>query len=1032
MFFDDEFGKNKNYGDKKIETKEDFLKKMKKEEEEEKKKKLMQTIEKFFNKYIFISSDNVKDSKIISQLNSLKKYIEKNNFKKEKNEKLSIAAIKTVSDELLKMLNCRSLPNETLFKLLQIIADILYYTNDNSIKKLLIEDVKYVKIFVKLIKGAIFELYFNVKINQIVDKKNQIVNKKFTIFTFLYYLNYIFPTNTKNLIFKNLSRNKSFLYILRIILYNIHLLFERNNIGYDNKKVFFEFCGNISNAIFKMKKKNKNLELNYITYNFLDGLFINYLNNYFNDNDNIIENENSINLNNNNIIIEKLPINIFDFCCNLDINSLSYIKSEIPNKIFIQFFDFIISETNTNKTDNKNLNNGNYLFLFMFIFNKLLDLDLYGYGKEEFLIKINTILEYIFKSYQMKLDNNNNYKNFFDLLIEEDNEEEVKLIIQIIFLSTKLMGIIYMNNSEKKQNEDLYDYFINKFIIKYCPKINDIIINYALKRLVIIYPKLQKDIVGYKSNNNKIILLKETKEEKQDNENIFEVISFVILNQINYRKNFNYIKYQTITNICENLPFNHPFLNSFTYYLISLFNQIITKPNFGDIDMLSNCMIISCLKSLYLLDGDINFIQNKEQVWSNKKLESRLTKGKDKLLFQKIKLIPFIFPLKPRLDIGMKLKKNIKLIIGDYGLINYEILRIPRKSIFAESLIYYMSGDMKSYNRWIITFIDEFGNAEAGIDEGGLYREYIYKLSEEAFTKKEFFEPSQNGLLIPAKNSFAQNDIFNKKGYYIIYQFLGFIVGKAIFDNIKIYPNFSSIFLNNLLGIENSFIDLKEYDSELYKNLVFLKNYEGNVEDLFLNFSITVEENGKYKTIDLIENGNDIPVTNSNKLEYIKKVTDYYLTDQFKDAVKAFRSGIEEIISLELLKLYSGEELRQIIYGFDSDTIDIDDLSKNINYKGFNQEDKEEMQCIIDFFNILSEFKEKEKEKFLFFCTSLKRLPIGGFSNLNPKFTLHKSNSKMPTSSTCANMLHLPILTYNELKEKLLLAINTDVGFYNA
>ena len=257
MFFDDEFGKNKNYGDKKIETKEDFLKKMKKEEEEEKTKKLMQTIEKFFNKYIFISSDNVKDSKIISQLNSLKKYIEKNNFKKEKNEKLSIAAIKTVSDELLKMLNCPSLPNETLFKLLQIIADFLYYTNDNSIKKLLIEDVKYVKIFFKLIKGAIFELYFNVKKNQIVDKKNQIVNKKFTIFTFLYYLNYIFPTNTKILIFKNLSRNKSFLYILRIILYNIHLLFERNNIGYDNKNVFFEFCGNISNAIFKMKKKIK-------------------------------------------------------------------------------------------------------------------------------------------------------------------------------------------------------------------------------------------------------------------------------------------------------------------------------------------------------------------------------------------------------------------------------------------------------------------------------------------------------------------------------------------------------------------------------------------------------------------------------------------------------------------------------------------------------------------------------------------------------------------------------------------------------
>ena len=716
----------------------------------------------------------------------------------------------------------------------------------------------------------------------------------------------------------------------------------------------------------------------------------------------------------------------------MEIYSLSFIKSEIPNNNFLQFFDCIISEINKNLIDNNNLNNGNYLFFFFIIFNKLLDLNLFGFNHEDFLKKIKIILEYIFKSYQMKLDNNNINNIFFDLLIKEHNEEEVKLIIQIIYLSTKIMGIIYMNNSINKKNEDIYDYFINKFIIKYCPKISDIIINYALKRLIIIYPKLQEEIVDYKNNNNKIILFKETIEEKEDNENIFEVISFVILNKINCRTNLSFIEIQTITKIDENLPFNYTFLNKFTNYLISLFNQIITKPYFEDIKALSNCMIISCLKFLYLLDGDFNFIPNKERVWSNQKLVSKLSKGKDKLILEKIKLIPFIFPLKPRLDISMKIKKNVKIIIEDYGLIDYEILRIPRKSIVFKSLFYYVMGNMKSYNRWIITFIDEFGNAEAGIDEGGLYREYIYKLSEEAFSNKEFFEVSQNGLLIPAKNSFDPNDIFIKRGNYIIYEFLGFIVGKAIFDDIKIFPNFSSIFLNNILEIENSFMDLKTYDSELYKNLVFLKNYKGNAEDLSLYFSLTVEENGKHKTIDLIENGNDTPVTNSNKLEYIKKVTDYYLTVQFKDAVEAFRNGIKQIISIDLLKLYTGEELRQIIHGFDNDTIDIDDLSKNINYKGFDKENKEEMQCIIDFFKVLSEFNEKEKEKFLFFCTSLKRLPIGGFSNLKPKFTLDKSNSKMPTSSTCANMLHLPILPYKELKDKLLLAINTDVGFYNA
>ena len=920
------------------------------------------------------------------------------------------------------MLNCRCLSNNTLFNLLQTIVDVLSYTNDNSIKNLLIEDdtMIYTKIFFKLIKKAIYELYFKIK--------NKIVNQKFTIFTFIYYLNYIFPTNTKNLIYRNLSHNTSFLYILTIIIHKVYLILEIKNEEFDNKNIFFEFCGNIANVIIKKRKKNKKYQLNNITYKFLERLLIKYVNSYFNDTVNKIENKNSININNNNNI-EDLPINIFDFCCNLEI-SLSFIK-EMPKKNFLQFYDCIISEINIILKNNNNLNNGNYLFFFFNIFNKLLNLNLYGCNNVEYLKKNNIILEYIFKSYQMKLDSNNINNNFFNLLIKENNEEEVKLMIQIIFLSSKVMGIIYMYNSINKRNEELYDYFINKFIIKYCPKISDIIINYALKRLTIIYPKLQEE-VGYKNNNNKIILFEETTEEKQDNENIFEVISFVIFNKINHRTNISFIEFHTITNINENLPFNNHFLNIFTCYLISLFNQIITKPFFEDIDMLSNCMIISCLKSLYLLDGDFNFIPNKERVWSNKKLVSKISTRKDKLMLEIIKLIPFIFPLKPRLDIGMKFKKNVKTIIENFGLNDYEILRIPRNSILFKSFLYYITGSMKSYNRWIITFIDEFGNAEAGIDEGGLYREYIYKLSEKAFSDKENFEVSQNGLLIPAKKSFGSDDIFTKGFNYLMYEFLGFIVGKAIFDNIKIYPNFSSIFLNNLLEIENSFTDLKAYDSELYKNLVFLKDYKGNAEDLFLTFSLTIEEDGKHKTIDLIENGNDIPVTNSNKLEYIKKVTDYYLTIQFKDAVEAFRNGIRQIMSMELLKLYTGEELRQIIYGFDNDTIDIDDLSKNIIYIGFDKENKEEMQCIIDFFKILSEFNEKEKEKFLFFCTSLKRLPIGGFSNLKPKFTLHKSNSKMPTSSTCANMLHLPILTYNELKEKLLLAINTDVGFYNA
>ena len=358
-------------------------------------------------------------------------------------------------------------------------------------------------------------------------------------------------------------------------------------------------------------------------------------------------------------------------------------------------------------------------------------------------------------------------------------------------------------------------------------------------------------------------------------------------------------------------------------------------------------------------------------------------------------------------------------------------IKIPRESIFNTTFMYYMQNMLSPNRRWIITFIDKLGQVEQGVDAGGLYKEFMYKLSEEAFSSKlGYFEESETGLLLPTRDAVHVDKNYN---YSLTYEFLGFIVGKAIADNIKIFPNFSPVFLNNCLEIENSFIDLKTYDPELYKNLVTLKTYEGDVvNDLGLYFSLTIEKNGKNVTFDLIDGGNNIPVNNENRLTYIKKVTDYYLTYQFKETVHNFTIGMSRVINMDILRLYTGDELRQIIYGFDKDVFTVGDMQLNSNFIGFDMENPKEAQCINDFLKILDEFTQKEKEKFLFFCTSLKRLPIGGFSKLRPKFTVTKSFSAVPTSSTCVNMLKLPILPYNKLKEILLYVINADAGFYYA
>ena len=462
-------------------------------------------------------------------------------------------------------------------------------------------------------------------------------------------------------------------------------------------------------------------------------------------------------------------------------------------------------------------------------------------------------------------------------------------------------------------------------------------------------------------------------------------------------------------------------------------------------------MIILCLKSLYFLDGDINFTPNREEFWNNSELVSKISNTSKVLLLEKIKLIPFIFPLKSRLEIGVKELKRLKeersnsifnmgnhmnyMNYMDEELFEHQLgdvrIKIPRESIFDSTFMYYMQNMLSPYSRWIITFVDKLGQVEQGVDAGGLYKEFMYKLSEEAFSKKlGFFEESETGLLLPTRDSVHVDKNYN---YAATYEFLGFIVAKAISDDIKIFPNFSPIFLNNCLEIENSFTDLKTYDPDLYKSLVTLKTYEGDVEkDLGLYFSLTIEKDGKITNFDLIENGSNIPVKNDNRLTYIKKVTDYYLSFQFKNAVQNFKNGMSKVINMDILRLYTGEELRQIIFGFDKDVFTVGDMQINCSFVGFDLKNETEVQCINDLLKILDGFNQKEKEKFLFFCTSLKRLPIGGFSKLRPKFTISKSYSSVPTSSTCVNMLKLPILPYKKLKDILLYVINADAGFYYA
>lgn len=127
-----------------------------------------------------------------------------------------------------------------------------------------------------------------------------------------------------------------------------------------------------------------------------------------------------------------------------------------------------------------------------------------------------------------------------------------------------------------------------------------------------------------------------------------------------------------------------------------------------------------------------------------------------------------------------------------------------------------------------------------------------------------------DNCLYPNPSSFAAHG----SDHIVLFEFLGRILGKSLFEGITVHPQFAHFFLSFMRGDYNflhQFSDLSTMDVQLYNNLMFLKTYEGDAEELCLTFTVANDDFGGKKEIALIPNGADIPVTNANKHRYIGK-----------------------------------------------------------------------------------------------------------------------------------------------------------------
>ncbi|RPD62864.1 HECT-domain-containing protein [Lentinus tigrinus ALCF2SS1-7] len=324
-----------------------------------------------------------------------------------------------------------------------------------------------------------------------------------------------------------------------------------------------------------------------------------------------------------------------------------------------------------------------------------------------------------------------------------------------------------------------------------------------------------------------------------------------------------------------------------------------------------------------------------------------------------------------------------------------------------------------------ITFVDQWGQEEAGIDGGGVFKEFLTSLCKEVFdTDRGLWLANKKNELYPAPHSYA-----TESHSLAWYRFIGRILGKALYDGILVDVAFAGFFLAKWLGKQSWLDDLASLDPELYQGLIFLKHYTGNPEDLSLNFTVAQEEFGETRTTDLIPNGSNIPVTRENRLQYIYLVAHYRLTKQIKKQSTAFFEGLSEIIDPKWLRMFNQQELQILLGGVDT-PIDLDDLRKHTQYGGLYDDHHLTIQL---FWQVVNTFTQEERRKLLRFATSCSRPPLLGFKELNPNFAIRDATDdekRLPTASTCVNLLKLPRYTSARvLREKLLQAINSNAGF---
>jgi E3 ubiquitin-protein ligase HERC4 len=215
------------------------------------------------------------------------------------------------------------------------------------------------------------------------------------------------------------------------------------------------------------------------------------------------------------------------------------------------------------------------------------------------------------------------------------------------------------------------------------------------------------------------------------------------------------------------------------------------------------------------------------------------------------------------------------------------------------------------------------------------------------------------------------------------YEVVGFLCALAIHNFVLINIPFPLALYKRILDQPITLEDFTEIHPSEGHSLEKLLEYEGDdLEDVFcLDFSINIDALGHSTQVDLIENGANVSVTQSNKAlfveKYIQRKMELGPNGTIKDQMNAFIQGFKRVLNADVLKLFQPRELMEMIIG--NENYDWYTFKENTEYKG---EYYSRHPVIQTFWDVFFELTNEQKRNFLLFLMGTDRVPLKGMKEI--------------------------------------------------